>query len=168
MAEIVAIPGMSQTMRDYVQMVREYLRDHEHLNRLVRGEETTDRMIAWATLDAISDFNGTPPMIGTFWLEDLLGLGQQALLLRMTVITILESVMMLQQRNHVNYSDGGISLGANDKTPLLMNTIRYLRGMTEQMKVRVKVQLNIEGILGPANAGVFSEYFAVNSSYGAW
>lgn len=144
------------------------MRDQPELNRIVRGQESTDRQIAWAVMDALSDFNGTPPFLGTASLEDLLGRNQQALLLRMTVIALIESVGLLQTRNHLNYSNGGINVGVNDKTPMLMQWLQYYRSFTEQMKQRVKVSFNIEGILGPSNSGVFSEYWAVNSTYSSY
>lgn len=144
------------------------MRDQPELNRIVRGQESTDRQIAWAVMDALSDFNGTPPFLGTASLEDLLGRNQQALLLRMTVIALIESVGLLQTRNHLNYSNGGINVGVNDKTPMLMQWLQYYRSFTEQMKQRVKVSFNIEGILGPGNSGVFSEYWAVNATYAAY
>jgi hypothetical protein len=151
-------------MRTFVQMVRLYLRDFEELNRLVAGEESTDRMIAWAVLDAMSNFNGTPHFTNVS-LDELLNLNQQHLILRMTVEALIESVGLLQTRNHINYSDGGINVGVNDKTPLLMNWLQYFRSYTEQLKQRVKVAININGILGPSNVGVHSELWAVNSSY---
>jgi len=162
---IEGIPGISQTTLDFAQMVRLYLRDYPELNRLVQGEESSDRQIIWAILDALSDFNGTPPLLGNFTLESLLLQGQQSLLLRMTVIAAIESVGLLQTRNHINYSNGGINVGVSDKTPLLMEWLKLFGNKTEQMKLRVKVAMNINGILGPSNSGVFSEYWAVNSSY---
>jgi hypothetical protein len=161
------IPGMTQTTQDFVQLVRLYTRDFPELNRLVAGEESSDRQIAWAVLDALSDFNGTPHLTNLS-LEDLLARGQNALLLRMTTIALIESVGLLQTRNHINYSNGGINVGVNDKTPMLMNWLQYFKATTEQMKQRVKVALNIEGILGTSNCGVFSDYWAVNSSYAAF
>ena len=162
------IPGMSQTTRDFVQLVRLYTRDFPELNRIVSGEESSDRQIAWAVLDALSDFNGTPPFLGNFSIEDLLQRQQHSLLLRMTVIALIESVGLLQTRNHINYSNGGISVGVNDKTPMLMNWLQAFQTKTEQMKMRVKVSLNIEGILGPSNSGVFSEYWSINRSYASY
>jgi hypothetical protein len=162
------LPGMSQTTRDFVALVRLFLRDFPELNRILRGEESSDRMIAWAILDALADFNGTPPMIGTFSLDDLIGLGQQHLLLRMTVCSLLESVGMLQTRNHLNYSDGGMNAGTNDKTPLIMNWLQMFQGRSEQMKLRVKVGLNISNLLGGGNTGVHSEYWAIAGVYGAF
>jgi len=96
------IPGVSQTTKDFVQMVRLFIRDYPELNRLVAGEESSDRQILWAVLDALADFNGTPPFIGNSSIEDLLALSQHNLLLRMTVVSIIESVGLLQTRNHIN------------------------------------------------------------------
>lgn len=151
-------------MAAFVQMVRLYIRDFEELNRLVAGEESNDRMIAWAVLDAVSNFNGTPHFTN-LTLEELLQYQQHHLLLRMTVEALLESVGLLQTRNHLNYSDGGINVGVNDKTPLIMSWLQYYRSYTEQLKQRVKVAINIAGILGPNNPGMHSELFAINSSY---
>jgi hypothetical protein len=83
----------------------------------------------------------------------------------MTVCSLVESVGLLQTRNHINYSNGGISVGVNDKTPMLMNWLQYFKSSTEQMKLKVKVAMNINGILGSTNSGVFSEYWAVNGVY---
>lgn len=164
MPEIQGIQGMSQTMRTFVQVVRSYMRDMPELNRLTAGQETGDRMIAWCVLDALSRFNGTPHFT-TYSLEEVLQRNQQFLMLRLTVIAVIESVGLLQTRNHINYSDGGLNVGVNDKTPLLMNWLQYYRSFTDQLLQRVKVALNIEGILGPSNQGVHSEYWAINLSY---
>jgi len=159
------ITGLSPAMKAFVQIVREYMRDHPELNRLTQGQETNDRLIAWSVLDALSYFNGSPPMIGTFSLEDLLNRNQHSLLLRLTVITVMESVGLLQTRNHINYSNGGLNVGVNDKTPLIMNWLQYYKASADQLLLRVKVAMNIEGILGPSNRGVHSELWFVNASY---
>jgi hypothetical protein len=158
------LPGVTPVFRSFVQMVRGYSRDFPELNRLVAGEESTDRQIAWSVLDAVNDFNGTPHFT-MFSLDDLLQRNLSYLLLRMTVISLIEQVGLLQTRNHINYSTGGINVGINDKTPMLMQWLQYYRAFTDQRKQQVKVAINIEGILGPSNSGVFSEYWAVNSTY---
>jgi hypothetical protein len=115
-------------------------------------------------MDAMADFNGTPHF--TSWgLETFLQKQQQALLTRMTTITLLESVGILQTRNHINYSNGAVNVGVSDKTPLIMNWLQYFKSSTEQMKQRVKVAVNIESILGPGSVGVHSELWWINSSY---
>ena len=161
------LPGVTPTFRAFVQMVRGFTRDFPELNRIVKGEESSDRQIAWSVLDALSDFNGTPPLTG-YTLDDLLQRNQHSLLLRMTVISLIEQVGLLQTRNHINYSTGGINVGVNDKSPLLMQWLQYFKASTEQMKQRVKVALNIEGILGPSNSGVFTEYWSINGTYASY
>ena len=167
MAELQGIETMSPTMRVFVQIVRDYTRDHPELNRLIAGQETGNRMIAWCTLDALSRFNGTPN-ITAYSLEDLMARSQQHLMVRLTVETILESVGLLQTRNHINYSNGGINVGVNDKTSMIMNWLQYYKSYTQQLLQRVKVAMNIEGILGVGNTGVHSELWAINATYLAY
>jgi hypothetical protein len=166
-AQLQGIDGISPTMQAFVQVVRDYTRDHPELNRLVSGQESNDRLIAWAILDAISVFNGTPHFT-QFSLDDLLQKNQHSLVLRLTVITLLESVGLLQTRNHINYSNGGLNVGVNDKTPLIMQWLQYFKASTMELMQRVKVAINIEGILGPSNSGVHSELWAVNATYLAY
>jgi len=156
------IPGMSDTTREFIFQVRAHMRNYPELNRLVRGVESTDRQIAWAVVDAVSDFNGTPHFTSKT-LDDLLAKGQYSLMLRLTIISLLESIALLQTRNHLNYSDGGISVGVNDKTPMLMNWLQLYKGETQQKLQRVKVAMNIEDVLG--EPGVHSEFWAVNNTY---
>jgi len=158
------IPGVTQSTRLFVASVRLFLRDHAELNRLVAGEETSDRMIAWSVLDALSKFNGTPP-ITSFTLDEMLNREQSHLLLRLTAETVIESVGLLQTRNHINYSTGGINVGVNDKTPLLLQWLQLFKSTTEQRVQQVKVAFNIESILGPEHVGMHSEYWATNQSY---
>ncbi len=162
--ELQGIVGMTDSMRSFIQMVRLFTRDFVELNRLIKGEESTDRMIAWAVLDALSNFNGTPHFT-TLSLDDLLSKQQTYLLLRLTTEALIESVGLLQTRNHINYSNGGINVGVNDKTSMLMNWLQYFRATTAQRVQQVKVAINIEGILGPSNTGVHSELWAVNATY---
>jgi len=164
MAEIQGVQGLSQSMRTFVQVIRMYLRDLPELNRLVAGQETNDRMIAWSVLDALAKFNGTPHFTN-YSLDDLFAMNQQHLLLRMSVIAVIESVGLLQTRNHINYSDGGLNVGVNDKTPLLMQWLQYYQSYTDQLLARTKVAMNIGDILGPSNSGVFSELYSINASY---
>lgn len=161
---IEKIPGVSATTLNFVRMVRLFLRDFSELNRLIRGEETNDRMILWATMDAVSAFNGTPQLTN-FTLDELLERNLHHVMLRLTTISIIESVGLLQTRNHINYSTGGINVGVNDKTPMLLNWLQYFKSTVEQKVQQVKVAINVESILGYGASGVHSEYWRVNSSY---
>jgi len=161
------IPGVSDVFNAFIQTVRLFTRDHPQLNRLVKGEESSDRMIAWAILDFLSDFAGTPPPLGYMSLEQLFDLHYQSFALRGTVVALMQSVGILQTRNHLQFSDGGISVGVSDKTPMLMQWIRDFQSKYEQEKMQRKVSLNIASIM-TSGGGAHSEYFFVNGWYGIY
>jgi len=159
------VPGISDQFAGFVNMIRLFLRDYPQLNRLIRGVESTPRMIVWAALDFLSDFNQTPPPLGNYSLEQLLELGYSNLARYGTVIALLESVGLLQTRNQLNFSDGGINVGISDKTPQIQSWIHMFRQKYEQDKLKIKISLNIQQILG--EAGFHSEYYWVNGFYGS-
>lgn len=165
MSSLQGIPGMTDATREFVFAVRSHLRDYPELNRLVKGVESSNRQIAWAVIDAVEEFNGTPHLTN-YSLDQLLDKHQYSLMLRLTLISLIESVALLQTRNHINYSDGGISVGVNDKAPMLLNWLQMYKGETQQKLQRVKVALNIASVIG--EPGVHSELWAVNQTYAVY
>jgi hypothetical protein len=159
------IPDLSDQFNAFIHMMRLWMRDYPHLNRLIRGVEHSNRLIAWAVLDFLSDFNQTPPPLGQYTLEQLLDLGYTSLARRGTAIALIESVGLLQTRNQLNFSDGGINVGISDKTPQLQSWLSMFQSKYEQDKTKIKISLNIQGILG--ERGVHSEYFWINGFYGS-
>jgi len=157
------IPSASKRLNEMVAVVRMFLRDFPELNRLIAGEETSDRMIAWAIIDAIDDWNATPPFIGKVGLTNF---PSMSWLREAAVMRTLESVGLLQTRNQLNFSDGGISVSVSDKAPLLMNWIQLYAGRLEQKKAQIKASMNIE--LAMDGGGALSEYFLVNGTYLSW
>ena len=155
-------PQFTGAFRAHVQSVRFFMRDFAELNLLIRGEESSDRMIAWATLDFLSDFNGTPHFT-SLTLEDVFQLNLQHLAVRGTVVTLLQSVGLLYTRNRLPFSDGGISVDINNKAPMIQSWLSLLQGQYEQKKMQTKVALNIQGILNdPGPSGVHSDYYALS------
>lgn len=155
-------PSLKLAFEQFAGVVREYMRDHAELNRLTQGEQHSNRLIMWAIADALDDWNTTPPLIGPV---SILNFPSRHLLLRATVINLLESLGLLQTRNHLTFSDGGIQVGVSDKTPLIQAWIQMYRNTYEVKKVKLKVAMNIEGGWG---GGVHSEYLWTNGFYGGW
>lgn len=164
LGDSISIPGASPEFEQFVSGVRLYLRDHPALNRLIHGEETNDRMIAWCVMDAISEFNGTPPLLGTYSFTYFMENNLQSLLRKGTVICILESVGLLQTRNHLPFNDGGLSVSVSDKTPLLQSWIDRFRAKWDPEVKQVKIAMNIDSLLD-GGGGVASEYFAISGWY---
>ena len=146
-------------MSQFVGTVRAFMRDYPELNRLIQGEEHSDRLIMWAVVDALDEFNTSPPLT-CYGLADF---PSKHLLLRATVISLLESIGLLMTRNHLTFSDGGIRVGVSDKTPLIQSWIQLFTNKYEEKKRRLKIAINIENGWG---GGVFSEYAWTNGFYG--
>jgi hypothetical protein len=162
---LAGIEGLSPVMRSHMQIVRLFMRDYAELNLLVKGEESSDRMIAWATMNFVSNFNQTPhfTQVG---LEYIYGRGWQSLALSGTTVYLLQSLMILYGRNHLPFSDGGISINMNDKAPLIMQFLSFLQSAYEQDKRNIKTTMNIEQLLCPDSTGLFSDYSVLAGSYG--
>jgi hypothetical protein len=155
------LPNAKLQLDDFVNMVREYMRDYPELNRLIAGVESSNRQIIWAILDTLDDFNSTPP----FTQFNIMDFPSRSLLLRGVVCTLLESIGLLQTRNHLQFSDGGITVGINDKTPFIQSWLNLLRGKYEDGKLKLKVAYNIESAWG---GGIHSEFRFINNFYGEW
>jgi len=149
-------------MQAAISMVRLFMRDFAHLNRLIAGEESSSRMIAWALLDTLDDYNTTPPLIGPVTIETFPSMS----LLRVgATIRLLQSVAILGARNYINFSDGGTSVSFTANLPLIQGMIQMLSSDYEQKKLRLKTAVNISQGFG---AGVHSDYYIVNAWYGAF
>ena len=155
------LQGLAQsttaTFRAHIQLVRLFMRDFGELNLLIKGEESSDRMIAWATLDFLSDFNGTPQFTA-FTLEDMYSMQLQSLATRGTCIALLQSVMLLYMRNTLPFNDGGISVDFNNKTGLIQSVLNLFQSAYEQNKRQVKIAINVGALLDLDPSGVLSEY----------
>tara|TARA_B100000131_G_scaffold166520_1_gene160974 strand:- start:228 stop:761 length:534 start_codon:yes stop_codon:yes gene_type:complete len=159
--EASAKKGLPKKLVNIIALIRAKLRDFPELNRLIEGHETSDREIAFAIMEAIDDFNTTPPLIGSYSLENF---PSTSLLIRGAIINVLESVGLLQTRNQMNYSDGqGVQVGVSDKTPMLMNWINLYTNQYEQKKFRLKQALNLGGALN--GTAVPSEYALINGYF---
>ena len=149
-------------MRDAVSNVRLYMRDFSELNRMTKGVDHSDRHIAWAILDTLSDFASTPPFIGQS-LQVIMTRGWQHILIRGAAAALLESLMFLHMRNHLAYSDGGVTV-QTENPQMLQAAIQMLKNGYEQKKKQALIAANIEGAIG--GPGVHSEYLYINSFWG--
>jgi hypothetical protein len=155
------LPNAELTLDRMVQMVRTFTRDYPELNRLIAGEESSNRQIVWAILDTLDDYNTTPPFthfnVGNF--------PSRSLFVRGAVISLLQSIGLLQTRNQLSFTDGGIQVGINDKTPFIQRWLELFMNSYEHKKERIKVAYNIETAW---EGGINSEYRFVNNFYGEW
>lgn len=150
------------TTRSYIAMVRAHMRDYAELNRLIAGQENSDRAIATALFLALDDYNMTPPLLPKVGIQTH---PSPALLMKGAVIELLMSQGLLQTRNQLQYSDGqGVMVSVSDKGPALTTWIQLYASSYEQKKKQMKMALNLNGALGTAG-GVSSEFLVINSVF---
>lgn len=140
-----------------VERIRNFIRDHEELNRLTLGKENSDTDILEAIEDTLNDFNNTPPFYTTFNLTALPPLNIMKL---GAIVYLLKSVGLLNTRNSIQYSDGGVNVNM-DKTPAIQSWIQMIQNEYEEKKAKFKIASNIEASWG---AGHSSEYVIINTA----
>jgi len=148
---------MATRLEQLVEIVRSYLRDYPELNRLINGMESSKRSIATAILDAVEDFNTSSPLaavaVESFPSTSLLRIG--------AVKYLLESLSLLQARNHTTYSDGqGVQINESDKAPIYTNLAQKLESEWERKKAKLITRMNIANSMG---GGVTSDFYSYNT-----
>ena len=160
-AKDAAQAGLPKKLVQLIAVVRTKLRDFPELNRLVEGRETSDREIALAIAESVDDFNNTPPLIPNYTIETF---PSMSLLMRGSIINIIESVGLLQTRNQMVYSDGeGVTVNVSDKTPMLLQWLQLFTNQYESKKLRLKKALNLKGALNGTHLS--SEYKYVDGLF---
>ncbi len=152
-----------QVLREASEYVRHFMRDYPELNRLTEGYEHNDRHVAAAILDTVSDWQSTPPFIGVS-LDMIIANGWQHVFHRGVAIALLESLRFLHVRNYLAYSEGGVNV-QTENPQLLTSVIGMMTAIYEQKKQKILVAANISRAL--RRSGVHSEYYFVNSYWGA-
>jgi hypothetical protein len=146
---------IAATKTEFLGKIRTYIRDSAALNALLDGKETSDTEMELCLELALDDFNTSPPLIGNFTLENH---PSQSLILVATIYWILQSAGILQSRNQLEYSSGGITVRTSDKTPLYQSWIAIFMQSYEAKKANLKKSLNAEQAYG----GISSEYVQIN------
>lgn len=122
--------------------VREFIADYAENNHLLDGEEFSDTRISLATELAISEYNMIPP-IGASDVYSFLQYGK-AILMCGILWKLFSGQAALLARNHMSYSDGGISLPIEERMQLYTALAETFRSEFMSAAPQVKKQLNIQ------------------------
>jgi hypothetical protein len=145
---------------NFINQVNTFLQDSPEFNALINRQETSLGLISLCADLAMDDFSHSPPLIGTFSVETTPYL---YLLFIGTLIQILRSQGLLQARNNLNYSDGGLTVATSDKSPVYKAWADSYFQEYESKKRTLKMSLNAASAYG----GVSSEYMFIGA-YGQY
>jgi hypothetical protein len=134
------------------------MKDFAHRNQLIVGEENDDAALLVYLEMAIDDFNNATTPSTNYTLDNF---PSYSVLVWGTVIQALMGESLLQIRNRLNYSDGGLTIATSDKAGDYAAAMQQLAVVYEQKKRDVKTQINVD--MGYGN--VPSEYATVDFFY---
>lgn len=145
---------MSASLTDYANYLRNFIKDHDFLNRLLKFKDENDFDELKMYMDMALNFvNMVPPIVVAF---DFGTFPMPQLLIHQGAIEAMISNNILQARNDLTYNNGGITVKISDGNRYL-NTINLLLRMTDReiaYLTQFKISANIEGSWG----GVMSPY----------
>lgn len=138
------------------RLLRLFLNDTPELNRLIRKHESDDEKLDLAILLTVDDWNATPPLLGNISVVNYPSL---YLMMYGATIQVLRSQGILQSRNELAYSSGGVSVRIFDKTQNYQSWIAQFVAEYERKKQNLKISHNIASAMG---GGVPSEYSVIS------
>ena len=144
-------PKATARMNKAKRFLRLFLRDTSQTNRLLREKESDDEMLEFAIEMAISDWNATPPHIGT---TTIMNFPSLFMLMHGAAIQILTSQGILQARNELSYNAGGSSFIRSNKSNHYMQWAVNLDNKYQLNKRQMKIAQNVKRGWG----GVNTEY----------
>ena len=134
-----------------------YMQDDPQLNRLIRKKELDPKRYELAILLSIDDYNISAPVTN----YTIINWPSLKMLLQGAAIQFLIMAGMLQSRNRLNYSAGGVSVVVSDKAQEYQAWIQHFVNDYETKKSNFKKFVNIDS--GMDGNGFNSEY---NNLYG--
>jgi len=146
---------MALALPEFVQLVRKFCRDFPKANELRGVAESTDTEIAMCVMLALDDYNMTPPPIRQVSLETH---PSTHLLLLGTLTQLFLSAGILQMRNQLSYSDGGVAVNVWDKGPMYVGNATMFANLYEQKKIALKRSINISNGFGIVQSAEFNLY----------
>ena len=134
-----------QNINTVVNYVRLFLRDQPKLNKLTKMKENDDDEIRLAVHMAISDWNGTPPLLNPVGIEDFPLFDW---LIVASAMFVLQSSGVLQHRNDLPFNDNGVSVNPWSKGPAYVNLAGMWAQMCETKKRDFKYAYNVGKTFG--------------------
>lgn len=140
-------PGINKSQDELIKMVRVFLGDSPEENKLTEGNELSDDKLRLSLDMALDLYNNTAPFENRTF-ETFPSL---TLIIHGSVIQALMMAGIIQTRNHLNFSDGGIQEVISDKAGGYQAWIGQIVGAWRDEMLSIKTALNME-----ANFGIIS------------
>jgi len=144
---------MALDIATYTAALRDFIKDHEAFNRLLKFEKENEDSYLRLYLDMAMGFlNAIPPYIGPFGWDTF---PVPNLIIHQATIECLISNSIVQARNELAYNNGGITVKISDGNRYL-NILQILYRATDmeiktltQIKIAINIQNGYGGVSSP-------------------
>lgn len=92
---------------EFIERIRRRLRDYPELNRLIEGKEFSSSDIEEAMVEALQEYNSSPPLLGEFQVVDF---PNPRTLLAGTIAFLIKDRLPAISRNDIQYQAGSLSI----------------------------------------------------------
>jgi hypothetical protein len=142
------------TQAEYIEGLRNYIKDHAALNRLLSfaAESIDDELEMYLSM-ALGFLNSVPPILNYV---DYDSFPYPQLLIHQAAIETMISNSILSARNDLTYNNGGITVKITDGNRYL-NMIQVMLKMTDR-EIEYWKQLKIAANINGGWGGTFSPY----------
>ena len=134
------------------KLLRRFVRDYPELNRLLRQQEHSPEDLDLAIDLTVAEYNAKNPPLPDVTVDSYPNLW---LLLHGGAVHLIRSAGILQARNRLPYSSGGISVRMFDKTEIYMQWVREFIADYNNTLIESKLAANVSQGWG----GVHSPYW---------
>jgi len=141
--------GTNWTLDQAVGAVRQYLGDRPENNKIIPGFEVSNDSIKLAIELAIDEFNNTPP----FMQFTLATFPSKVVIIHGSIVHCLIMAGIIQSRNYLQFSDGGISEILGDRAQQYQGWIQQISSQVKNYKQssdEIKIAINMENGWGVA------------------
>ena len=137
--------------------VREFMRDYAFQNELVDGFESTDSQIKRAIDMTISRYNMLAPRSVVYTVDNF-PVDLKYIAISGAVGHLLKSISIVQLRNQLTYTDGGVHVGLTDKHQLYRAMGAELLAEFDDMATKDKITRNLDAAWGDVHSPYHGYY----------
>lgn len=158
---------MAELLRsEFIENIRDWMRDKDTVNRLLAGEESHDNTIILCIQNAMYDWNSVPPTsilvissTASGATDQLLNIPDNTIALYMdfVVIRLLTSILFARMRNRLSYADGNVTVDdEGSQIQGYIQLLQMLKGEGKEKLVNIKTAANLGQLMN--SPGIPSEY----------
>jgi hypothetical protein len=132
-----------------IDTIRQFIQDYQQNNYLLNEQEFTDSDIQLSMNLAVDMFNSIPPRSVTYQVSTF---PSDAILMYGTLGFMFEGRAALLARNHLEYTDGGLTVPVEERAQLYLSLAATYKQQFQTYSEQYKINSNLESGWGSVSS----------------